>query len=117
MHQKQSAQPRNAELSASNFSANPTTSTPKPGKFTPRQQRALDALALGWIAREAFDRATGCSNGPDLVRQLRQKLGDDAIETRHVDAIDRDGHPCKPGQYRLTETGRQRLEQKGGRHA
>lgn len=116
MHKKQSAKPRNAELSASNVMAHLNT-TPKPRRFTLRQERALNVLALGWITREALDRAAGCSNGPDLVRQLRQKLGSDAIETRQVDAIDRDGQLCKPGQYRLTDTGHQRLAQKGGSHA
>ena len=46
--------------------------------------------------------------------RLRRKLGDDAIDMRQVDALDRDNRPCRPGQYRLTEQGRQRLAQMGG---
>jgi hypothetical protein len=81
-----------------------------------RQTRALDALVAtrGWITREAIDRAAGCSNGPDLIRQLRQKLGYDAIEMQHFDATDRDGRACKPGYYRLSDQGRARLAELGG---
>ena len=80
-------------------------------RLSPRQSRVLDALTTtsGWIAREALDRIAGASNSPDVVLRLRRKLGDDAIDMQQVDAIDRDGKRCKPGQYRLTEQGRQRL--------
>lgn len=74
-----------------------TTSEP----FSPRERRALAAMAVGWVAREALDRAIGASNSPDVVFRLRKLLGYDAIEMRKVDAIDRDGHPCRPGQYRI----------------
>lgn len=78
--------------------------------FTPRQTRALALLAPGhWVTREQLDRGAGASNSPDLIQQLRRKLGDDAIETQHFDALDRDGKPCRPGQYRLTHKGRERL--------
>lgn len=78
--------------------------------FTPRQERALDLLKPGqWVTREQLDRGAGASNSPDLIQQLRRKLGYDAIETQHFDAVDRDGKPCRPGRYRLTEKGRERL--------
>lgn len=78
----------------------------KPLTFTPRQARALALLGSGhWVTRETFDREAGASNGPDLIQQLRRKLGHDAIETQHFDALDRDGKPCRPGRYRLTEKG------------
>ncbi|WP_091570760.1 winged helix-turn-helix domain-containing protein [Oryzisolibacter propanilivorax] len=85
-------------------------------RLSPRQSRVLDALTTtaGWIAREALDRIAGASNSPDVVMRLRRKLGDDAIDMRQVDALDRDNRPCRPGQYRLTEQGRQRLAQMGG---
>lgn len=80
--------------------------------FTPRQSRALAVLLPGqWITREQLDRAAGASNSPDLIQQLRRKLGHDAIETQHFDALDRDGKPCRPGRYRLTEQGGARLAQ------
>ncbi len=78
--------------------------------LTPRQSRALALLMPGhWVARETFDREVGASNGPDLIQQLRRKLGHGAIETQHFDVIDRDGKPCRPGRYRLTDEGRERL--------
>lgn len=82
-------------------------------RFSPREARALQALAGAgdWIAREALDRIAGASNSPDIIMRLRRKLGRDAIDRRHIDALDRDNRPCRPGQYRLTEQGRQRLAQ------
>ena len=88
--------------------------------FSPRQQRVLTALlgTTGWIAREAIDRISGSSNGPDVIRQLREKLGgDDTIDTRLVEGIDRDGRPCKTGQYQLTAKGRERAMRLAGLEA
>lgn len=112
MQKKESAQPRNAELSAPKNSANPITAM----ALTPRQTRVLQALkgTGGWIYREAIDRIADASNGPDVISRLRQKLGADAIEMERVQAVDRDGYPIKPGRYRLTDLGRQRLAEKGG---
>jgi len=82
----------------------------KPMNFTTRQARALALLGSGhWVTREQLDRGAGASNSPDLIQQLRRKLGHDAIETQHFDALDRDGKPCRPGRYRLTDKGRERL--------
>ena len=111
MTQKKNAQPRNAELSAPNHGANRTSNQP----MTPRQERVIHALAatVGWITREAVDRIAGASNGPAVIRQLRQRLGYDAIEMERIDTIDRDGLAANPGRYRLTATGRQRLAEMG----
>ncbi len=83
--------------------------------MTPRQARAVNALVLAkdWIGREAIDRIAGASNGPEVIRQLRLRLGYDSIEMQRVEAIDRDGHPCKPGRYRLTPEGRAKLAKMG----
>jgi hypothetical protein len=84
-------------------------------RFTPRQTRALKMLKPGhWITREQLDREAGASNGPDLIQQLRRKLGRDAIDMEHFDATDRDGNPTRPDRYRLTEQGRERLRQIDG---
>lgn len=81
--------------------------------FTSRQARALHLLGPGhWVTREQLDRGAGTSNSPDLVQQIRRKLGYDAIETGYFDALDQDGKPCRPGRYRLTEKGRARLAAK-----
>lgn len=87
-----------------------TTRSDRALTFTIRQHRALALLKPGhWVTREQLDRGAGASNSPDLIQQLRRKLGYDAIETGHFDALDRDGKPCRPGRYRLTEKGRERL--------
>lgn len=84
-------------------------------QMTPRQARVADALlrSEGWISREAIDRIAGASNGPEVIRQLRQRLGREAIEMQRVDAIDRDGQLCKPGRYRITPEGRVKLAEMG----
>ena len=104
--EKKNAQPRNAELSAIKNSADSTGSTIK---LTPRQHRALTALAHAqdWIAREAIDRIACASNGPAIVQALRHKLGSpDAIEMQRQPVIDADGKPAQAGRYRLSDTHR-----------
>lgn len=104
--EKKNAQPRNAELSAIKNSADSTGSTIK---LTPRQHRALTALAHAqdWLAREAIDRIACASNGPAIVQALRHKLGShEAIEMERVPVIDADGKPAKAGRYRLSDTHR-----------
>ena len=88
--------------------------TAKP--MTPRQERVLQAL-LGtdsWIAREAIDRIAGSSNGPEVIRQLRQRLGYDAIEMERISTVDRDGLPTQPGRYRLAQQARAQLSEMAG---
>ncbi|ACY33750.1 hypothetical protein [Comamonas thiooxydans] len=112
MTQKTNAQPRNAELSARKNSANPTITT----AMTPRQERVIHALSntAGWLWREQIDRIAGASNGPEVIRQLRCKLtGYEGIDMEQVSVTDRDGRHAKPGRYRLTDLGRQRLAEKG----
>ncbi len=94
----------------------PAAARNSPLPLSAKQARVLAALATAseWIDREALDRIAGASNSPDVVMRLRGKLGQDCIETRQVDATDRDGKPCRPGQYRLTPAGRCRLPQPWG---
>ena len=86
----------------------------KPPKFTPRQKRALDALWTGPKMRETLDRLAGCSNAPQLVSDLKDKGVN--IECVLIDSFDRDGKPCKPGRYELTDKGRDALGQWGWAH-
>lgn len=83
-----------------------TQASPKARQFTARQSRVLLALMtrLDWIWREEIDRIAGASNGPEIIRQLRHHHGIE-IDMRKVPAIDRDGRPCEPGQYKITELG------------
>lgn len=84
----------------------------KPLKFTPRELRAIDSMQRKeWTPREEIDRVAGASNGPAVIASIRKKLGGyDTVEMRRVDSTDRDGNPCKPGRYRLTEQGRAALQ-------
>ena len=87
-----------------NPSAHNTRNSTGSTKLTPRQQRALMALAHAqdWIAREAIDRIACASNGPAVVQALRRKLGNDAaIEMERVPVIDADGKTAQAGRYRL----------------
>ena len=101
--EKKNAQPRNAELSATNNSANSTR------RLSPREARTLTALAhtQDWISREALDRIACASNSPSVVQALRRKLGNDAaVEMERVPVIDADGKTAQAGRYRLSDTHR-----------
>lgn len=115
MTQQKSAQPRkNAELGAP-VTTRSLHATDAPA-ITPRQMRVIRALSStnGWIWREQIDRIAGASNGPAVIQQLRCKFtGYDGIAMELVDVADCDGRPAKPGRYRLTDAGRQRLEKMG----
>jgi len=82
-------------------------------EMTLRQLRALDALWHGPRMREELDRIAGCSNSPNLVRELA--LRGVGIACDRVGVLDRDGRPCKPGRYSLTDGGRERLRAWGWR--
>lgn len=75
-----------------------------PHKLTQRQRRALMGLLAAPMTRERLDRVAGCSNAPQIVSVLRRK--GISIDCVCVDAIDRDGNPCRPGLYSLTPHGR-----------
>lgn len=102
------------ELPFENPSALDSLDSKQSFRFTPRQTRVLVALADagGWVSREEVDRIAGASNGPQIIMELRRKVaGHDGIEMQRADATDRDGKACKPGRYRLTSQGRQRVQQ------
>lgn len=82
------------------------------GTENPRQLRAIEALERGPVLREELDAIAGCSNAPELVADLR-RLGLD-IACERVERIDRDGRPCKPGRYFLTEKGHAQLRRYRG---
>ena len=92
------------------------------GTEHPRHLRALAALLRSPVPREQLDSVAGCSNGPALISDLRDRgLGDDHLYCERIKFIDRDGNVCRPGVYALTEKGRRmvyawlaRRNQKGG---
>lgn len=83
------------------------------GKFggteNPRHLRALAALLRRPMPRKHLDREAGCSNGPDLVAELRSRGL--SLPCNRAPVIDRDGREVQRGVYRLTTTDRRKLHQ------
>ena len=86
-------------------------SAPNKRQFTgtdnPRQLRIIDALLRRSRRREEVDSIAGCSNGPELVAELRRRGLD--VPCKRVRFIDRDGYACLPGVYSLTTTDRRKI--------
>ena len=102
-----------------------TMSAPSKRKFTgtdnPRHLRALAVFLRRPVSREELDSIAGCSNGPELVAELRRRGLGNELQCERIKLIDRDGNACRPGVYSLTEKGRRmvyawlaRRNQKGG---
>ena len=90
------------------------SSAPNRPKFTgtdnPRHLRVLDALLCRPRRREDVDNIAGCSNGPELIAELRRRgLGDEHLRCDFIRFIDRDGYACRSGIYSLTEQGRRAI--------
>lgn len=77
------------------------------GTDNPRHLRALALLRQRPAKREELDNRIGCSNAPELVAELRRRGLD--VPCERIEAIDRDGRPCRPGIYSLTDADRRRL--------
>jgi hypothetical protein len=102
--------------------AETSTDSTTPAKFAgtdnPRHLRAIHALNTRPMPREHLDRAAGCSNGPELVAELRRRGLE--VPCQRVSDTDRDGLPIRRGVYHFTEKDRRklatwrRLRQKGG---
>ena len=60
------------------------------------------------LSREQCDRVTPCSNSPEYVRQLRERLNLD-VPCELVPFINTDGEPGKRGIYHLSRSDRDRL--------
>ena len=90
----------------------PTASTaPVSDKFVgtdnPRYLRALHAMLKRSQTREHLDRAAGCSNGPDLVADLRRRGLE--VPCQRIPAFDRDGKEVRVGVYSLTDADRRKI--------
>jgi hypothetical protein len=77
------------------------------GTDNPRHLRVLVGLETRARKREEIDRIAGCSNGPELIAELRRRGLD--IPCDRVPAIDRDGKPTRPGVYHLNATDRSKI--------
>ena len=79
-------------------------SAPNSAKFTgtdnPRHMRAIAALLRRPMPRESLDKEAGCSNGPELVAELRRRGL--CVPCERIQFEDRDGNTCRPGIYSLT---------------
>lgn len=77
------------------------------GTDNPRHLRALAALQKRSMPRQSLDSEAGCSNGPELVAELRRRGLE--IPCQRIEALDRDGRPCNPGVYHLTASDRRKV--------
>ena len=77
------------------------------GTDNPRHLRVIQAAITRPLPREQVDQVAGCSNGPQLVSDLRA-LGLEFPCTR-TRKKDRDLFDCFPGVYHLTQLDRRRL--------
>lgn len=93
------------------------SSAPEQGQFIPasrflgtcniRHLRVLAVLLVRQLFREELDKIAGCSNGPELVAELR-RFGLE-IPCQRVTRLDRDGKRCRPGVYSLTDDDRLKI--------
>lgn len=79
------------------------------GTDNPRHLRAIAALLRHPMPRENLDKEVGCSNGPELVAELRRRGLE--LPCERISFIDRDGYICRPGVYFLTLTDRRKVYQ------
>jgi hypothetical protein len=77
------------------------------GTDNPRHLRVIQSVTVRPIPREELDRVAGCSNGPDLVAELRQRGL--AMPCTRTKKLDRDLFACWPGVYHLTQADRRKL--------
>ena len=77
------------------------------GTTNPRHLRAIHALGVSPRTRESLDHIAGCSNGPELVAELRRR-GLDAPCGR-APCIDRDGFEVQRGIYFFTDADRRKV--------
>lgn len=73
----------------------------------PRHCRAIALLMQRPAKREELDARAGCSNFPELAAELRRRGLDMPCE--RIEALDRDGRPCRPGIYSLTVADRRKV--------
>jgi hypothetical protein len=87
----------------SNFTLMPTFV----GTTNLRHLRVIEALLDGPKTRKMLDKIAGCSNGPDLIFELRKLgLGKEGLPCIMVLSKDRDGLETRHGLYFLSDDGR-----------
>jgi hypothetical protein len=77
------------------------------GTDNPRHLRVIQALLTRPLPREELDRIAGCSNGPELVAELRRRGL--KLPCTRTKKRDRDLFECWPGVYHVTQHDRRKL--------
>ena len=77
------------------------------GTDNPRHLRTIQALMTRPITREHLDQIAGCSNGPELVAELRRRGLE--VPCARTKKKDRDLFDCWPGVYHFTQQDRRRV--------
>ena len=103
---KKRLHPQKAESSALN-NVNITLPAHFTGTDNPRHLRAIQALMTRPTTREHLDQIAGCSNGPELMAELRRR----GLEVRccRTKKKDRDLFDCWPGVYYFTQADRRKV--------
>ena|SRR5665647_783437 len=89
------------------YTADFTTPARFTGTDNPRHLRVIQALMTRPITREHLDQIAGCSNGPDLIAELRRRGL--VVPCPRTKKQDRDLFDCWPGVYHFTQTDRRRV--------
>lgn len=77
-----------------------------PKKLSPRYSRFIKSLLTKKkMTVKDIVRACGCNNGPDLVLNVRKKLGIE-IPCPMISGVDRDGNAVSFGRYEYTDIDR-----------
>lgn len=79
------------------------------GTDNPRHLRAIQALLTRPIPREHLDQIAGCSNGPELIAELRRRGLE--VPCARTKKKDRDFFDCWCGVYHFTQQDRRRINQ------
>ncbi len=77
------------------------------GTDNPRHLRTIQALMTRPITREHIDQIAGCSNGPELIAELRRRGLE--VPCARTKKKDRDLFDCWPGVYHFTQADRRRV--------
>ena len=77
------------------------------GTDNPRHLRVIQALMTRPLPREHLDQVGGCSNGPDLVKELRRRGL--SVPCPRTKKKDRDLFDCWPGVYHFTQADRRKV--------
>ena len=77
------------------------------GTENPRHLRVIQALRVRPLPREQLDQVAGCSNGPELVAELRRRGL--KLPCPRTKKKDRDLFDVFPGVYHLSESDRRMI--------